>query len=290
MLWSGALVLGCVTGGAPAPAPSASSVPTSVLESPTVGPIVARAETAMSRGDFGAAIEFYRAAYERTPWNTRLRDALAAAHAARAGQLRALGQFRDLAQAEQELRAGLELLPGDPVLEANLAVVLVEHSSVELDPVRARELRAEAEALDPALPGLVPARRADLERRLDLAFELIDRGQLDAGIQRMRMLLQAEPGFAPARRLLARAEVRRGTALHASGRYAEAAAALESAVEAYGGLEPGADAELQAEFRAAQRSRVVAWLDAGRPDRARQALAEAEQAGLHFPALRGAMP
>ena len=81
-----------------------------------------------------------------------------------------------------------------------------------------------------------------------------------------------------------------GETLSSTGDLAEAAAALESAVEAYGGLEPGADAELQAEFRAAPRSRVVAWLDAGRPDRARQALAEAEQAGLRFPALRGALP
>ncbi len=249
----------------------------------------------MSRDDFEAAIEFYRAAYLRTPWNTRLRDGLAAAHAARALQLRVQGQFRDLAQAERELRAGLELLPDDPDLEANLAVVLVERSSVELDPARARELRAEAVLLDPGLPARVPERRADLERRLDLAFELIERGQLDAGIQRLRMLLQLEPDFESARQLLARAEVRRGTSLHASGRYAEAAAALAAAVEAYGQLErcvpaPCSDAALRAEFADAYHSLVVAWLDAGRPGRAREALAQAEQAGLSFPALRDALP
>ena len=245
----------------------------------------------MSQGEFEAAIEFYEAAYQRTPWNTGLRDALVAAHVTRAQQLRSEGQFRELAQAEQELRDALELRPQDPDLEANLAVVLVERSSVELDSDRARELRAEAQLLDPTLAARIPERRADLERRLDLAFELLERGQLAAGIQRLRMLLEAEPDFQPAQRLLARAEVRRGTLLHAAGRYAEAAVALEAAVEAYVLLEgcvplPCTDAELRVEFADASRSLVVAWLDAGHPDRAREALAEAEQAGLRFPALR----
>jgi hypothetical protein len=41
--------------------------------------------------------------------------------------------------------------------------------------------------------------------------------------------------------------------------------------------------------RLAHRSRVVAWLNAERPDEAARALGEAERAGVSFPDLRKAL-
>jgi tetratricopeptide (TPR) repeat protein len=294
------MALGCAAAGSGSPAPGTSppgAAPEgdNVLESRTVGPIVARAEGAMQAEDFETAIELYRAAFERTPWNTRLRDALAAAHAGRARQARERGRFRELPAAEADLRAALELRPGDPDLERNLAVVLAERASVDLDPARAGELRQEARALDPHVEASLPARRADLERRLDLAFELLERGQLDAGIQRLRSLRAGEPDYRPATLLLAQALVRKGSALHGAGRYAEAGAALDDAVDVYRdlgpcGSGPCSDAELRQEVAKAHQSRIVAWLEAVRLERAEQALEDAESAGLSFPQLRRVLP
>ena len=94
-----------------------------MLESPTVAPIVIRAGQAMESGDFDRAVEFYAAAYQRTPWNTRLRDALVAAYVARAAQTRTQTRFRDLERAERDLRAALELALGTPASDSARAVL-----------------------------------------------------------------------------------------------------------------------------------------------------------------------
>ncbi len=283
------LSLACAASG-----PVESAPGESVLESPTVGPIVARAESAMEQGDFDTAIQMYWGAFQRTPWNTRLRDSLAAAHAGRAARLRRESQFRELPSAEEDLRAALDFRPGHAEFERNLAVVLLERAGVELDPERAEALRAEALLLWPEAEGVLPPRRADLERRLDLAYELLERGQLDAGIQRLRALSEAEPQYVAGTRLLGRALVKKGVGLHDAARYAEAGAALDDAVQVYGALGSCAkrrcdDAELRSEVEGAHRNRIVAWLDAVRPARARAALEEAEQAGLSFPEFQRAV-
>ena len=286
------LVLGCAAG--PPPTPPAPPQPESsggnVLESPTVAPIVIRAGQAMESGDFDRAVEFYAAAYQRTPWNTRLRDALVAAYVARAAQTRTQTRFRDLERAERDLRAALELAQDNPELQRNLAVILIERSSVAFDPLEARALRAEAAALDPNAPAAVPERRADLERRLDMSHELIERGQLDAGIERLRSIVEDAPEFLPAGRLLGQALFRKGTRLYQAGRYAESGTAFGLASEAFARLGscatgPCDDPALRREVRSAYQNGIVAWLDAGRPGRALEVLGAAQGAGLRFPDL-----
>src|SRR5262245_52467896 len=135
----------------------------------TVAPLVSRAERSREAGDFDTAIPAYAEAFERTPWNTKIKRALAVTHTERAANQRSNGS---LAGAEKDLRAALELYPDDPEFRRSLAVVLLERSSYEADPAKAESLRNEARSFSPDLA--IPEQRVDatLERRMDLAYEL----------------------------------------------------------------------------------------------------------------------
>ena len=83
--------------------------------------------------------------------------------------------------------------------------------------------------------------------------------------------------------------VREASELADQRHYEEAAELLDRAAAIYlalpGCRAPGwTDCELD-EARIAHHNRIVAWLNAGRPSRARQALADAEAVGLSFPEM-----
>lgn len=253
----------------------------------SVGVLVDRATVARARGDYDATILSYRAALDRTPWNTRLQRALAVSYAERGARHRRRGS---LPSAERDLRDALLVLPGDPDLERSLAVILIERAERVFDPAQSQLLRSEARALAPALVDATPPVRADLERRLDLAFELIQRGQLEAGIARLEALHRGAPDHPGVARLLAEARVRQATLLSQKLDHAGAARALDRAVELYlpfGACGSGS-CELE-EVRRAHHNRIVAWLSAHQADSARRALEDAERLGLEFPELRSAV-
>ena len=256
-------------------------------EPASVAPIVEEAEQLRERGDYGGAIEAYERVLERTPWNRRVQHTLAMTHADRATRWR---EQRSLPSAERDLRRALELAPDDPRVRHNLAVVLVERSALELDPERAAAQRAEAGELDAGVAVSQPERDAGLERRLDLAFELLERGQLEAGIARLEELRRSHPTSAEVNRLLGQALVRQGSELSQRGNHTQAGRTLDRAVAAYARV-PGCRAPewtgcSRDEARIAHYNRVVAWLMAGERTEARRALDEAEDVGLSFPELR----
>jgi len=253
--------------------------------SPTgTAPLIELAERARKTQDFDTAITAYREALERTPWNTRLQRALAVTYADRGARERDEGQ---LPAAERDLREALRLAPEDEEFKQNLAVVLLERAALALDPLRAAERRQEARQLAPQLVDTAPPMNASVERRLDLAYELLERGQMDAGIERLNQLLEDEPQRSDIRVLLAQAHVRQGSELSRRSRFAAAAEELDRAVELYrplGRCEGGA-CQLDG-LRLAHHNRIAAHLNASQVERAGQALGEAERLGLRFPELR----
>lgn len=256
--------------------------------------LVTRAEQAEAAGDLDTAILAWRESFARTPWNVRLRRALAAAYAERARRTREEEGVFGLASAERDLREALRLEPDAPTIRRNLAVLLVERSVREMDPERARTLRDEARALDPELAQMGEGARADIDRKLDLAFELVERGQLDAGIERLEAVHTAHPDHAETTRLLAQALVRKATRRAERGRPHEAGPLLDRAVGLYTDLSSKRvlateDPAFREELQSVHRSRIVAWINASRPEAARQALADAERAGFPFPDLRRAL-
>jgi tetratricopeptide (TPR) repeat protein len=256
-----------------------------------VAPLVEAGDRAVARADYGTAIASYRQAFQRTPWNTRLKRALAAAHAERAARSRDQAGLGGLRSAEEDLRAALALYPDDDQLQKNLAIVLVEQAAREADPVRAGAMREEARGFSPEVVEAVPVVQVRLERQLDLAHESIERGQLEAAITTLEGLLANHPEHAGVTILLARARVRQGSELAQRGDLAGAGAALDRAVELYASLDHcRAEACETAELEMAHQNRIRAWLYANRFENARRALLDAEAAGLSFPKLRESLP
>ncbi len=257
-----------------------------------VGPLVARAEAASASGDHAAAIADYQAALERTPWNTRLVQSLVASYAARADQARTRpGGAKGLAAAEKDLRAALELAPEDPALRRSLAAVLLEQAGFAKTDEEIARLRGEARALAPDLEAQAPLVRKSAEVRIDLAYDLIERGQLDAGIDQLEALLRDDPGEPAGTRLLAQALVRKGGIENGRANYDVAEQSFTRAVELYARLLPcdGSRCE-QGELKIAHENRIASALDGARWDAARAALAEAKAVGLSFPELERKWP
>jgi TolA-binding protein len=249
-----------------------------------VAPLVARAEAASASGDLDSAIASYSEAVERTPWNTRLRSQLVVAYTQRAEQKRRRpGGAKGLALAESDLRAAHGLAPEDATVKRSLAAILIERAAFERDDALAEKLRAEATELSPEVAAQTPAVRLPVETRLDLAYDLIERGSIDAGIDQLRAVVSEYPQNAKAARLLAQALVRLGGQQTQSHDYDGAAASFEQAVEQYARLLP-CDGERcdSAELELAHRNRILSALDGGRVDLARAALREAEAIGLRF--------
>jgi tetratricopeptide (TPR) repeat protein len=279
-----AALLGLACAG---PGPSAPETGESAPADPTVAPIVQRAERSRADGDFDTAIQAYGDAFGRTPWNTKLKRALAVTHSERAAAARDTGK---LEPAERDLRAALELYPADTEFRRSLAVVLLERSAYESDPTRAAAYRVEVKDLAPDLP--IPERvvNPSVERQLDLAFELIERGQLDAGIADLERVARDYPGEPASRRLLAQALVRRASELSQRENYEGARESLDRAVELYGQLAPcnGQNCDAQ-EQRVAHYNRVIVYINLGERDTARGLLAQASALGMSFPDLERAL-
>jgi len=257
-----------------------------------VAPIVARAEAAQSSGDVDGAITGYSAALERTPWNGRLRSQLVAAYTQRAEAKRKKpGGAKGLALAEQDLRSAHELAPDDSTVSRSLAAILIERAAFERDDTLAAQLRAEANQLSPDLAAQNPERRLPVETRIDLAFDLIDRGSIDAGIDQLRAVVREYPSNTKARRLLAQALVRLGTDQTQSRDYDGAAASFSEAVEQYAQMLP-CDGQRcdSSELELAHRNRIISAMDAGRVDLARSAYAEAKAIGLSLDDLLQRFP
>lgn len=279
-----ALLSACVGSG---PKPEAAAPDTA-----GVAPLVARAEAASASGDYGAAIEDYEAALERTPWNTRLVQSLVACYAARADKARTKpGGAKGLAAAEKDLRAALALAPKDASLERSLAAVLLEEAGFAKSDEEIAKLRGEARALAPDLEAQAPVVRKSAEVRIELAYDLIERGQLDAGIDQLEALLADDPGEPGGTRLLAQALVRKGGFENGRANYDIAQQSFTRAVELYAQLLPcdGTRCD-RSELEIAHRNRVASALDGANWDAARAALAEARAVGLSFPDLEKKWP
>jgi tetratricopeptide (TPR) repeat protein len=273
------------------PACGASRPPEPEEERPaSVGPIIEEAEQQRAAGDLDAAIASYEEALERTPWNDRIRYALAMTHAERAQQSRDSGH---LPPAERELRKALELLPEDPSVRHNLAVVLLERADLDLDPEQAAARRAEAMELAPDVAALQTDVDAGLERRLDLAFELLERGQLEAGVARLESLQRSYPQSREVSGLLGQALVRQAGMQAQNGNYEVAGATLDRAVAVYVAMPDCAAPDWSGckrdDASLAHHNRVVTWMHAGERARARDALSEARAVGLRFPDLESAL-
>ncbi len=268
------------------------SGPAAPSDAAGVAPIVARAEAALASGDLDSAIDSYREAFERTPWNTRIGSSLVAAYVARAEQKRVKpGGPKGLALADADLRAALAISPEDSELERSLAVVLLERAAMERDDAEVARLREEASRLAPDLVAQTPVVRLSVERRLDVAYDLLERGQLDAGLDQLEALLREYPQSNEASRLLAQALVRKGSLQTQRADYAGAKQSYARAVELYAQLSPcdGTRCD-RAELELAHRNRISSALDSGSFDAARAALAEAESLGLAFPDLERRWP
>jgi len=163
--------------------------------------------------------------------------------------------------------------------------------SSEADDAVAADARAEATALAPDLAAQAPATRLPVERRLDLAYELIQGGNLDAGIDQLQAVVRAYPNNPQAAQMLAQALVRLGTDQTQSHDYDGARESFTVAVSLYARLLPCDGARCDSsELELAHRNRILSSLDAQRFDAARAALAEAEAIGLQFPDLKKRWP
>jgi tetratricopeptide (TPR) repeat protein len=170
-------------------------------------------------------------------------------------------------------------------LQKNLAVVLAERAARGGD--EAAALRAEALALDPEVSASVPAGAEEVERGLDLAHDLVQRGQVEAGLLELERLFAEQPDYPGVGRLYGQALVLHGVDRQAQGDHDGADDAFERAIEVYAALgackrSPCEDPDM----RTAHYDRIVNWIHADREDAAREALAQAEAAGLRFPDLR----
>jgi tetratricopeptide (TPR) repeat protein len=254
-----------------------------------ISPLVTRAEEALAAGDVDAAIAAYKDALSRTPWNERLQGHLAAAYAERSRRERERGSDRGLREAEQDLRAACELRPDDPVLRRNLAYVLAERAE-QTRGEESQRLRAEALALDPEATAAVPPGTDEIDRRLDLAHDLVERGEIEAGLVDLEPLWREHPDYPDVGRLYAQTLVRQGQERQGQGDLPGAAASFERAITVYRELGAcGATPCEDPDVRAAHHDRIVTWIHADRDDEARAALSEAEAAGLRFPELRRAL-
>jgi tetratricopeptide (TPR) repeat protein len=243
----------------------------------------------MRGGDYDTAVASYRAALERVPGDDLLESALVSAYVARARRRRASG-VSGLEGAEGDLRLALALRPDDASLRRSLAVVVLDRASREADPARAKAMRAEALALEPELGASLLDVSLVVERRLDLAYELVERGQVDAGIEELERLERDRPDHPEVTRLLAQAYVHRAGTRAQRSRFAEAGADLDRAVERYARIAPCDGVRCDAEeLRRSHHNRVVAWIEAEDAARARAALSDARAAGLSFPALAAAV-
>jgi tetratricopeptide (TPR) repeat protein len=282
-----ALMCACV-GGSAGPEGSSSPEP----DTAGVAPVVARAEAAVAQGDFDTGIDAYREAYERTPWNTRLQSALAAAYAGRAAKLRTKpGGAAGLALADGDLREALVISPDQPELERSLAAVLLDRASFARDDDEAAAFRAEADGLAPDLVAQTPLLRMSAERRLDVAFDLLERGQLDAGIDQLEALVSDDPESTAGVRLLAQALVRKGGVQRQRADYEGASRSYARAVTLYAQLLPCDGTRCDAaELELAHRNRIHAALDGANYAEARAALTEAQGLGLDFGDLEARWP
>jgi tetratricopeptide (TPR) repeat protein len=278
-----ALLSACVAAG---PKPEATG------DTMGVAPLVTRAEAARARGDYGAAIEDYKAALERTPWNAQLSQALVVSYASRAEQARTKpGGAKGLAAAEKDLRAALQISPKEPALQRSLAAVLLEQAAFAKTDEEIAKLRGEARALAPDLEAQAPVVRRSAEVRMDLAWDLIERGQLDAGIDQLEAHLKDDPGEPAGTRLLAQALVRKGEIQNGRADYAGAQQSYTRAVELYAQLLPCDGARCEpAELSLAHKNRISSALDGANWPAARAALAEARAVGLSFPDLERKWP
>lgn len=250
--------------------------------------LTARAEAALAAGNPDEAVSAYEEALARTPWNASIERSLVAAYVERARRSRARpGGPAGAATAAADLRRAREHAPGDPEVARSLAAILLDQALFEAEPARAEALRAEAAALAPALAAAAPVLELSVERRLDVAYELIEQGQLDSGIDALDSLVRDQPGKPAAIRLLAQALVRKGGAQTKRLDHRGAAQSFRRAVEFYAQLAPCDGARCDAaEFALAHRNRIVSLLDGQKPAEARAALAEAEALGLRFEDLR----
>lgn len=252
----------------------------------SVAPLIDKAERMRAHGEYASAITAYEQALERTPWNERIQLALAMTYADRAARSRREGQ---LGAAEDDLRKSLELAPGHPAPTGNLAVVLMERANLEMDPERAAARRAEAETLSPGITSKTPVRNAPLERRLDMAYELVERGQLEAGIDRLESLHESFPEETEVTRLLGQSLIQLGAKQASAGNNVAAGRTLDRAVGMYREV-PGCAAPTwegcdRNEVRLAHNNRIVSWINAGERENARAALVDAQSMGLAFPDL-----
>lgn len=249
-----------------------------------VAPLVTRADRSRARGEYAAAIDLYAQAYQRTPWNERLKQSLAATYTEKAQRARSEGELRN---AEKDLRSALELYPEDADFRRNLAVVLLESAQNEMDEGRANQMLSELRTLAPDLE--VPNRvtKAGVERRLDLAFELLERGQVDAGVQELEGVRRDFPQEPAPTRLLAQAVARQADAFTERTNFMAAGEAMDRAVSLYAELLPCTDPERckREELEVLARNRVIAWYNALQYDRARTALDGASALGFRFPDL-----
>ncbi len=252
-----------------------------------VAPLVAAADAALKVGNYEVAIDAYAEALERTPWNDRLRRAWVAAHIQRAARTRdARKGIQPLIEAESDLRKALVALPDDSELEHALAVILLDRAAFEPDDELSERLRGEAGVLAPDLEARTPIFRAGVERRLDLAYELIERGQIDAGIDSLERLHKTRPDNTDVTRLLAQASVRRGLQFSERRNYARAAGRFARATGLYRDLLP-CDGERcdSVELSVAHQNLIVSLIEARLWSEAEAALSEAERIGLSFPEL-----
>jgi len=257
-----------------------------------VAPIVERAEAAKASGDLDAAIHGYEEAAKRTPWNKQLTSQLVAAYAERAErERRKPGGAAGLALADADLHAAHALAPDDAAITRSLAAILLERAAFEADDALAAKLRAEAAALAPDLAAQHPDVRLPVERRIDLAYDLIDQGNLAAGIDQLESLVREYPKNPKATRLLAQALVRLGGEQTETRDYDGAHASYTRAVGLYALLLPCDGTRCDsAELELAHRNRILGALFAQRDAEARAALREAEAVGLHFDDLRQQWP
>ena len=282
-----ALLCSCVAKSTPPEGGSGSA-----SETAGVAPIVSRAESAIASGDLDAGIDAYREAFERTPWNTRIGSALVAAYATRAEKERVKpGGAKGLALAEADLREALAIAPKNPELERSLAAVLLDEASFASEDAEVDRLRSEANTLAPDLVVGTPALKLGVERRLDLAFDLLERGQLDPGIDQLQALVRDHPESDPAARLLAQALVRKGGVQTQRADYPGARQSFAAAVEIYARLLPcdGTRCDMT-ELELAHRNRIGSLLDAEAFEEARAALAEAQGLGLSMDELQKKWP